>query len=293
MVAVEEFTTGFRVQKSWSGLVALGLFFGGLGSGLFLVSPFTGFVGVGAVLGPLITLLGALFLFMHLQRPTAMWRAVLRPGTSWISRGVISITLFVAFAILLLLSRVPALAGLPWAEGRALGWVVLALAGIFAFLVMLYTGFILSTPPAITVWHTALVPILFSLYAFAGGIGAMFLWQGLVAGKGVGEGVHAFQTGLLVAILLCVVIYLLAMSTSTVAARESFRLLTSGEFCWPFLGGVIFVGLIVPAFVLGYTALAGVSLAPAALALIGVLELIGSFTFRYTFLRVGTYAPVV
>lgn len=291
MLAAEQFTIAFRVQKAWGALVALGLFLGGLGGGLFLISLFVGF-GAGFGLGISATLLGALCLLLHLRRPQQFWRAVSRPGTSWISRGVISIAVFVGLGVVYIVPPMLGLSSLPWSEGTALGQAILAVAAFLALLIVVYTGFILSTPPAIAFWHNALLPALFSLYSLAGGLSFIYLWHGLVDGKELGANLQALQVGLMAAILISVLIYLAAMSSSTVAAKESLRLLVAGEFSSLFLGGVLLVGLIVPLLMASYGYLSGIPLPTVALAVIGIFDLIGGFLFRYSLLKSGLYAPI-
>src|SRR3989338_6951354 len=96
-----DFSIGLRRQEEWSWLVAIDLFFGGLGGGLFL---FYGFLNLPIFMGFLslgLVILGGLVLLVELGHPARAWRAIRRPSTSWISRGGLSVSLFFVFGFML------------------------------------------------------------------------------------------------------------------------------------------------------------------------------------------------
>ncbi|MBI2304103.1 MAG: polysulfide reductase NrfD [Chloroflexi bacterium] len=287
----EAFSLGFKAQRSWGVLIALGLFLGGLGAGMFLVSQFMDFAA-GALGGVLIMGLGALSFLSDLGRPWRFWRAYFRPVTSWMSRGVLFMTLF---ALLGVLSVAPSLGieALPWSKEGGLGMGLYWAAGVFAFLVMMYTGLLLSTPPAISFWNTTLLPALFLVYALLGGIDALLLWRALLGDAWVSEAavsLEALQLLLVTVSLIFIALYLVIMGTSTISARASARLILRGPLSRIFLGGVVAVGLVIPWLAGIYGIMTGVS-SPALWAVASLLVLLGSFLFRYIILKVGLYSP--
>lgn len=289
MLGMDEFTVGFRVQKSWGAAIALESFLTGSGAGLFSVSAAVGFVtGIG--LGILIALGGVLVLLMHLRRPRGFWRALWRPASSWLSRGTIFIILFIGFGVLYLL---PDVAGWEaWSGSTTIGLGLLIGASVFAVLTMVYSGFTLSTPAAIAYWHTPLLPIIFVLESLLSGTALAFLSLGSMGVAGASEVLLLLQLVLLASSLLCLVTYISVMASSTPGARESVILLIKSPSLGLFTGGAILLGLLIPLAIQGYVFWAGISLPLVVLALIAVFILVGSLLFRYIVLRVGVYAPV-
>jgi len=93
------FNMDLRAQQEWSWLLAIWLFLGGSGSGLFLLY----LISAGALLwggcaradpGRGIDLL------VELGSPLRAWRTVFRAGTSWLSRGACCVSLFIVAAAL-------------------------------------------------------------------------------------------------------------------------------------------------------------------------------------------------
>ena len=94
LIGPTEFLIGYQLQREWAWLIAAAFFFGTVGAGLFFISFVIDFQ-LGAVVALLIVGVckGAahmLFLGKPLRFPLAvrMWR------TSWISRGVIAMFVF-------------------------------------------------------------------------------------------------------------------------------------------------------------------------------------------------------
>ena len=107
---VEKFTMELRGQREWAWLLALYLFLGSLGGCLFLFYWLFELPSVYALVAIALVLLGAVTLLFKLGSPQRAWRACFRPGTSWISRGVLFVCFFVLFGTLAI---APA-SWLPW-----------------------------------------------------------------------------------------------------------------------------------------------------------------------------------
>jgi formate-dependent nitrite reductase membrane component NrfD len=290
---VDQFTIRSKPQRWWTSLAAVDFFLGGTGAGAFLVSMYLG-IAAGMALGLVAVALGALALLLDLGRPERFWKASSQLGQSWISRGVILTTLFLIFGILRLAPEW--LVGLPWGQGTALGQAIAVVATLAALGVMMYTGFLLSHSPSIPFWNTTLLPLLFALYAFTSGVGAIFVLLPVLGEKAVNlKAVEMVGMSLLAASLVFLWVYLLNMSFSTVAAKESVRMLVAGQLAPLFLVGVTLVGLVVP---LGLTALifsanTEFGMASTTLATAGILVLLGGYLFRYAVLRAGVYPPII
>ncbi len=284
-----EFSRKFRSQTQWNWQVALDLFSGGLGGGLFLISVWTGSL-TGAWVAVGLVLFAALVLMSHLHRPMHFWRAFRGVSTSWISRGALFVTLFFIFAVLALLPGVGGAVQTSWADTHVAGKALLVLAGITAALVVIYPGFVLTSSPSIPFWHTPLLPVLFVTYSLGGAMLLLFLLGGvpLAATHDLMASV-ALPLAALNAVLLA--FYLEVMRRSTAAARESVRRLTKGHLSGLFYGGVVGLGLVLPLLLLAAATATGMPAAWVQVA--AVATLIGGYLFRYSLLRAGIYGSPV
>ncbi len=280
------------IQKEWGWPIALAIFLGGLGGGLFLLSEFVS-ISIGMVLGIISMWLSVVFLVFDLGKKARLWRVFFRPQTSWLSRGAIFLTGAVVFGILYVAPSY--ISGLPWRAGTALEYIMGSIAGIFAFLVILYTGFLLSGSTSIPVWNTLFLPIQFAIYAFLGGIDIIFIIKAL-GWISVDVGIFAqIVAALLIATLVLLGIYLAIMFSARIGAREGVRLLITGKLSPLFIWGVFVVGLIIPIIIDLFIIFLFRNLADVVpgtlLGISATLTLIGSFLYRFTLLKAGVYYP--
>ncbi|MBI2987228.1 MAG: polysulfide reductase NrfD [Deltaproteobacteria bacterium] len=270
-------------QEEWSWLVAIDLFLGGLGGGLFLLfqnldlPPVTGLLSLGLVI------LGGLVLLAELGHPLRAWRALARPQTSWISRGMISVFVFIIAGLLYIAPSFSVFSWLPWSPtssgGRALGVV----AGICAFLVTLYPGFVLSASPSIPFWNSPLLPVLFFSQSLLGASGLVLLLSPFGFDGQALQGFFSLAALLIVANFILMTIHLWTLKRSGLAAREAVSLFNRGSFGWTFRAGVVLIGMILPFIVVVWV--------PSAVVLAGAFILVGSLLFRYCVLKAGVYVP--
>ena len=279
-VVRNEFILGSKMQRDWiegRGLWLLAaIYLGGVGGGLYIASVLVGWhigllvgVGIAAILKG-----GAHLLF--LTHPWKFWRIFTRPQTSWISRGIYFVLLFVIF-------------GLAY---YFMGGVTLEVISVFfALCLVIYTGFVLMASRPISFWNNPLLPILFVSVSLGSGISLT-------------ETIHIFSpqdianpelltvAGLwavsITALLLFV--YLVGTFYSSVTAKESLMYLVKGQLAPLFYTGVVFLGIILPLviFISAYFAIVPSS----ALAVAGISELVGAFILRYSILKAGISAPV-
>lgn len=268
-----EFAVTSRVQQEWNWLIAVALFFAGVGSGTFVMAELVMGYPTGALVGIGVAGVGSsLAFFLDLGRKSQFWRVMLRPKTSWISRGIILLILFTLSGLLYLLT--PTSVFLWIAVASALG-------------VMMYSGFVLSYSPAIPFWNTPLLPILSILYALMGGIGLLFAMN---SGSGSVASLETMQLGLAIIAAILIFAYLIGMSSSTLAARHATRTLVAGNLALAFWALVIIGGLVIPVSLTLLVRAAGLN--PGVLALAGLLELVGGFSFRYLLLKSGVVSAL-
>lgn len=289
---VDQFTIGFKTQRWWGSLAALDFFLGGTGAGAFIFSMYLGIVP-GMALGWVAVALGAVALLVDLGKPGRFLRAGSRVGRSWISRGVMFTTIFLLFGLLRLATEWTA--GLPWNNTDTLGQTISVIATIGALGVMLYTGFLLSQSPSIPFWNTTILPLLFALSGFTSGMGVTFVLVAVLGTRDIDpQSAGLMGMALLGSSLVFVWTYLLTTASSTLAARESVRMLVKGQMAFPFLVGATLVGLIVPLVLAVAVYLnSGSGTAFPLMGTIGVLVLVGGYFFRYSVVKAGVYPPVI
>jgi formate-dependent nitrite reductase membrane component NrfD len=278
----DSFQLGYRFQNYWDFHMATAFFFGELGAGTFLISFYYGFVP-GMVLGLLFTGVGKPYFHMtHMGVPAKSWRAILRPDRAWVSRGLISIVLFIPTAALVVLD-----AWFNWSGGGVLGKAAQVVAVLSSLVVMSYQGFAMSHSSAFALWNTGLMPVSSVVYALTSGA-AMALALGVFF-----DGVDPLETGNLVMILVVLsLIVLLSLLHEAYhgmsGGRMSLDLLIKGKFAAKFLPLVFGAGVVLPLLVLWLGA--GSKLA-ALLAAVGILT--GFYTFRLLIFRAALYEPPI
>jgi formate-dependent nitrite reductase membrane component NrfD len=222
---------------------------------------------------------------VHAERPLKLWRMILRPRTSWISRGLIITILLIGFGALQLAFSF-------WLPGTAGEMVFKVLTGIMAFGIILYAGFTLSYVNGIPFWNSALLPVLFIVWGILGGL-ALVMAIGLgVDGVDIGA-VIALDLGLLIAAIILIVLYLWTATYAEPTAKRSVRELTQGLPALVLGIGVILCGIIIPLAILLSSYLNGIMPAPSLAILILACEIVGGLAFTYSVLKVGLYSPLI
>jgi len=265
-------------------LLWLAFFLGGIGSGLYLVSLwFDSFAGM--LTGWLIVLVlkGAAHL-AFLGHPWRAWRAVLKPQTSWVSRGLIAIILFAFFGAVQFIFAY-------WLPGSGAEEVFKGLAGIMAVVIAMYTGFALACLTGVPFWNNGLLPVLFLACGITGGLGLALA----VALAGGDMSVEAVETGarfMLLIFPILLVIYLWSATYAMPAGKVSVAELIKGRVLPWFWGGLIVCGILIPGSISAYGLVAG-QVSNFLLSISIVCEVIGGLSLRYCILKVGIYSPLI
>ena len=261
----------------------LAMYMGGLGGGLYLVSLY--FNDFGGMLISLLIVAGLKggFHFAYLGKPWRFWRLFFRPQTSWLARGFIFVVLFTVFAaVQLVLSwRMP---GSPWET------LFKVSAGLMAFGLMVYTGFVLNSVRAVSFWNSPLLPVLFVMWGFLGGLGGVVL-IGLYGGN---VDIHAAERGglwLMTMSIPLLAVYLWTALQRDETGKRSVIEQVRGRVAPVFWIGMIFMGIAVPLAASVFSFSSG-EILPGVLIPAVVCELIGGLSTRYCFLKVGAYKPL-
>ncbi len=291
------FEVGYNPQTEWKWLITLAFFCGELGAGVFLVSLFI--PAAAAKLAFFVALLGwlivagpkNLFHFIYLGKPWRFWRGLSRPGSSWITRGFYATFALCGFGFLhLVMFYDVAFNG---ATPTPMGQAIMILAGISAFVVMIYDGIVMTYSPSIPLWNNSLIPVLRTSYALMGGVTMTLLVSMLpgLAGQFTEEQLHLWsqiERGLVVANMLMIVIYVMTLTYQVTAAKESAFLIIRDKYPMIFWVGVVAIGLIAIFLlpILVQTESLGLLLTVA------VFELIGDFCILFLLLRAGVFSPL-
>ncbi len=280
-------------QDTWGWRVAVYLFVSGMGAGAYATGAAAEWLdGAGAVtaialaLGPLLVGPAALFLIGDLGRPAGFLRAGRRPSTSWIARGVVILSAFLAVSAA---HAACALYGGPTAARLALS----AVGGLLALLTMIYTGLVLGAIRPIPFWTTPILPLLFAVSSLSTGVMAVDLVATLArrASPSTLSALRSADLVLLALEAIAVALYL-ALAHATVAARAATALVTRGALARRFWGGVVAAGLAVP-FVVQLAEVSGALPASAAwTALSSGAGLAGGYFLRQIVIAGGVKSPL-
>jgi formate-dependent nitrite reductase membrane component NrfD len=282
----------FLYQKDWvekRGIFLVFAFFlGGLGAGLYLVSLYLHFFP-GLLTGYLIVLVGKGSTHMiFLGKPWRFWRGFAKPQTSWISRGLIAILLFLMPATLQIATEFAVFSWLPW-NTYNIGLQIFVVIGALALII--YTGFALAVVKAIRAWNSGMIPLLFIIYSFMGGFG---LTLGMVSTLHTDIEIALLEKialGLMITAALLWVTYLWTTSYCGTPGVISVKALVKGRAALPFYFGIVFLGLIIPLAVT-VISLASGNIPSELIAIAAGCEIIGGFSMRYSILKIGVYAPL-
>lgn len=283
---LQDLNLTYRPQREWVEgrglLIVIAHFFSGVAGGAWLFS-----LALDYQAGLVMSILVMAFLaggahLAFLGRWQRFWRIILRPHTSWISRGLLGMTVFLVGAVLYVL---------PGVQGTAFGSAMLVVSIIGMALVLTYKGFVYAVSKAIPFWNIQLLPFLYIAYALRGGA-ALLLVAAAIAGDVFDiDLLEVIKLWVVVSSAVLVLLYLVLASNASAAARRSVRELVAGRISPAFYAGTIFFGLIIP-IALGAVGEA-TGLSRGLLAFIGLSSLVGDLYIKYCVVRAGIYVPIL
>ena len=290
-----------QAQTKWRWGVAVYLFLIGVGAGAYVTGVFADFLGegwttlsqVGVALGFPCGVVAGLFKLKQLGRPEAAWRAGMKPGTSWISRGSLILVAFLAVSFFHLVLWVWPAGGV-LADAAGARHVIGLIGGVLALALMFYTGVLLAAVRPIAFWSTAMLPVLFFVSALLTGMMAVALLSLLGGGAFAGPVAKLQQIIALLLVLKAVVLIFYLQSTHRVPeSRASAKLVLTGTVAPLFWIGVAVIGVGIP-LGLGFLDLFGIY--GGGTAVIAVLAslcgLAGGLFLRQVILAGGIHAPL-
>lgn len=277
----------YRPQREWvegRGLfLIVAHFLSGAGAAAWLLAvPLNGPPGL--VVGWVLVALSGLGHLAFLGKPARFWRMARRPHSSWISRGLLGLAVF-------LLSGAGFL-GLAWLGqgGSALGQGLFWLSLLGAAWLLVYKGFVWASAKGIPLWNTPLVPILYLVYGLRGGLAALLLVALAQPRAGELAAMETLKLWLGLSSALLVLVYVVVMRGTGLTAAASVRALLRGQAAAVFYLGVVLLGLVWP-IALGAYALA-TPVSGVVLASVGLTSLLGDLALLYAVARAGLYRPL-
>lgn len=292
-------------QDTWGWMLAAYLFLGGLGGALATLSiGIDCFVrpnrrlAVGGALSSIVLLsIGSIILVFDLMQPLKVIYFWMNPS-SWIFWGIpfLSVAMIcTALYVLPYLTEWPVIGAISKKLGflaKWQRWTGLA-SVLFGGAVAAYTGFLLSASQGIALWHTAGLPVLFTLSALSTGCAYLMLvlWPTRHEDEALLEGLAKLDVGLIGAELV-VLLGLFNAGVNSGGVGASIDLLLGSMWC---VIGFLGFGLAVPLLIELYELAAkrgarpqliSMSLVPVACVFI----LVGGYLLRHLTLWAGMYS---
>ncbi len=283
-----EWMVKYTPQREWiegRGLFLwLAFYTGGLGGGLYLASVFTNNMAGAIVSWFIVAVLKGGFHLLYLGKPLRFWRIILRPHTSWISRGFIFVAGFIVFAALQIIVSY-------LYPGSGAETLLKVIASIMAFGEAIYTGFAMNYVNGLPFWNSALVPVLFIVYGLLGGVAVL---MGIIVVTGTGDQavIDESARALMIAGVLLLAIYLWSARYMGETAKHSVRQLLTGAISAIFWIGLVILGIVIPLVVSAVEYFSGQLNVAVVLGAVAC-EIVGGLSLRYCLLRGGYYSPLI
>ena len=279
-----DFMTKDTPSREWSHgagvFIAVAFFFGGAAGGLYLLSLYFNSLW-GMFIGLLLACAMGLADMVHLGNKAAAWRIAFRPGSSWISRGFLLVILFIGSAAIQLAISY-------WAPGTVLEIPFKVIAGIAAFGVATYSGFVVSYVSGIKFWHSAVMPVLFIVAGLTGGAAILIVINSFTGGMVFTDLKNVFLAAIIVyAIIIAGHLWISTYSGST--AKNSVKSIVAGESALLFWLVNVAIGIIAPVIIVLLSNADSQALFIAAAACV----LAGNLSLRYIILRAGMYTSLL
>ena len=285
-----EFMVSYTPQTQWieKGGIKLWLafFFIELGAGMFFVASLFDNLWAMLIGWLLCAVLGGGLHFLYLGKPWRFWRMALSSGwkTSWISRGLIFVGLFLILGMVHMVLI----------QSATRFTALLAVADIFAFLTVVYGGFAMNYVNGIPLWNTALLPILYMVSGLWGGAEVTLGIASRSGGIGVGVAIEEWIRMLLIGYLLLIPVYLMSVRYTSSAGQVSVRHMVLSTWSPLFWVAVVILGMVIPLAAVINSLLTGLETGSAAFLYGAILSgLIGDLAMRYLILRCGLYSPLI
>ncbi|MFC1861203.1 NrfD/PsrC family molybdoenzyme membrane anchor subunit [Chloroflexota bacterium] len=275
-------------------LVWIAEVFTALGAGLYLVSLFYN-NWWGMVAGWCIIMFLKIPLHLiYFGKPLRFWRTLIPITdawkTSWFTRGINFNIYFGTFAFFQIVVAYFAVYFFPGTVWGIWDIVLRVISGIFAFLVGIYSGFIMSYCKSVPFWNTAMMPIILLIAGIGDGF-ALMLAIGLADHQ---VNILAIEFGsriLLIVNALLIASFVWNATYVSKTAKYSSMLLLKGNLATPFWVGIVICGIIIPLAISISSIFTG---EVAVLLIIAIVfHTVGAIALKYVLLKAGVHNPIL
>ena len=234
---------------------------------------------------------GALMLLSDAGSASALIMLASNPTWTFLSLGALSLAVALALS-LVLAAAWSGLVVLRYRVARFLEWLLLA----FGVFVVVYTGLLLASMPAVPIWSTPLLPVLFIVSSLSCGLAVVVASSSLSAtadafGSVIGRLTMFDLAFLAVEAVVATAFIAVAFTSSYEVASQGASMLVSGSLRGLFLVGFAGVGLLVPAIIESLVVL-GRAASRNGLLVASIAVLVGGFVLRYCIVAVGAHPEV-
>ncbi|OGF59509.1 MAG: hypothetical protein A2Y62_07040 [Candidatus Fischerbacteria bacterium RBG_13_37_8] len=287
-----------KSQTKWRWIIAIYLFLAGLGGGAYFTGVVADFLQwdpiiskIGIFMGFPCVFVGSMFLIADLGTPANFWRAFRKPGTSWIARGTIIISIFmIVNAIHIGFWIWPFTPILETAVD--LRHIIGIIGIVFAFGTMIYTGILLAASRPIAFWSTAVLPLLFLVSALSTGVMTVVL-LGTLAGAREGLNMLEKFDIMLIILEMFVLVFYFQATHRVPESRASARAVLRGSVASLFWFGVALFGLVIPLVLELFEVFIVAGSGGKSGIIIGTIcGIAGGFILRQVVLLGGIHAPL-
>ena len=276
-------------------LVWIAEVFTSLGAGLYLVSLFYNNWWGMAAAWIIIMFLKVPLHIIYFGKPLRFWRTLIPITdswkTSWFTRGINFTIYFGSIVFIQLVVTYLAVNTFPGTAWGTWDIVLRVFGGILAFLVGIYSGFIMSYCKSVPFWNSAMLPLILIFAGVADGFALMLV----VGMSDTSVDMMAIEFGsriLLTVNVVLIAAYLWNATYTLKTAKYSALLLLKGNLAVPFWVGVIALGIIIPLAISVSSLFAGEASAPLLIAAV-VSHTIGAVALKYVLLKAGVHNPML
>jgi formate-dependent nitrite reductase membrane component NrfD len=267
-------------------LLWLAFFFIELGAGIFFVATFFGNLQAMLAGWLVCAALGGGFHLLFLGHPWRFWRMMFSSGwkTSWISRGIIFVSLFLFLGLICLLLKYLTNAPLSLLVGT----------DVFAFLTIIYGGFAMNYVNSIPLWNTALLPVLYLVSGLWGGAEIVSGFALATGSAGTTISVEEWLRLLFIGFVVLIPVYLMSVRYTSPTGQVSVRQMVTGRWAPLFWSGVVAVGMAIPLAAVATSLVTGIESVPETFLYVAIVcGLVGDLAMRYLLLSCGYYSPLI
>jgi len=261
-------------------LITVAFFCGGIAGGLYLYSLYLNNLW-GMFIGWTFALAMGIFDLIHLHNKKSVWKMVMRPNSSWISRGMLFVIIFIgAGAINMALAH--------WFPGNVFVTVFKVISGIAALGVATYSGFVVSYVSSVKFWHSAVMPVLFIAAGLAGGASIILV---LISFDGaiLFAATKTFTMSILAVYAIIIALHLWISTYNSTTAKHSVMTIIRGDLAKIFWLAVVLIGIVVPMAFIPLMTLKS----PVLPAINVAFVLTGNLAMRYVILKAGRYPSLL